>query len=450
MTPGKLLAPQEHTFETLWGLEAGRALVPRLLAANRMPHAMLLTGPDGIGKRSLAFAMAKCLLSVGRPVPESSMTAPGLAKAKRKIAAPPPDAEEDLFGFAEAPPPAPEPPPAAPAEPDLFASIEEPSFPPLPPAPEPKLPPPPPPPAAVPQAVAPLSQEPPRPLPPAKFIGLNPRVCRLIQNSYPVEFDKEGRPANNACLDLTIIEPPEGKRSVLVDQIRYLQEIARLQPVEGNYRVALIFGADTITEEGANSILKLLEEPPPSLIMILVANRLNRVLPTIRSRCAQVVLSAPERDVLLRKLTEELGIEASLAKVAASLAENRPGVALRLVASNLLKGRREVFESRLQIDRYGKAAIPAAAGRIVQTGPLEESLWMLLSFARDRLVHQFAPDHPELLTHGDVKDLIAALPPEPFVLDTEADALLAAYGALAHPYIPNQRIILERAFWEVA
>ena len=278
---------------------------------------------------------------------------------------------------------------------------------------------------------------------------MNPRVCRLIQNSYPVEFDKEGRPANNACLDLTIIEPPEGKRSILVDQIRYLQEIARLQPIEGNYRVALIFGADTITEEGANSILKLLEEPPPSLIMILVANRLNRVLPTIRSRCAQVVLPAPERDVLLRKLTEELGIEAGLARVAASLAENRPGVALRLVASNLLKGRREVFEARLQIDRFGKAAIPAAAGRIVQSGPLEESLWMLLSFARDRLVHQCAPDHPELLTHGDAKDLITALPPSPISLDAEGDALLAAYGALAHPHIPNQRVILERAFWEV-
>ncbi len=110
----------------------------------------------------------------------------------------------------------------------------------------------------------------------------------------------------------------------------------------------LIFGADTITQEGANSILKLLEEPPGHLIMILTADQGHRVLPTIRSRCSIIPLAPMDQDGLVRLLLEQEKLDLSLARVAASLSEGRPGAALAVAGSDLLRKRRDIFEGEIE------------------------------------------------------------------------------------------------------
>ncbi len=419
-----MLPPEKHTFDTLWGHGPARTLVPRLLAAGRLPHAILLTGPDAIGKRSLAFAMAKAILSAGRPAATVSLSVGDPPKAKRQV--PDDEPEEDLFGGSEEP------------EADLFG--EDPAPPPPPPLPGPVKQP-----VLATAPLPPPSQPGRKPLR-AQFLGFDPRVCRLVEASYPVDYTSDGIPKNVGHVDLTIIEP-SGRRSILVDQIRYLKDVASIPPVEGTFRVALVFGADTITPEAGNSILKLLEEPPSYLIMILVANRTARVLPTIKSRCAIVPMSPLDRATLTEKLIDVEKLDRSRAEVAAALCEGRPGVALTMLESGLMERRKEVFAARLQVDRFGIAAVPHAAARIAGTGKLEESLWLLLSFTRDRLVRQLAPDHPRLLIHGDATDLIEGKKADPLALDAEADRLLSSVDLLAHPYLPNQRAVLELALW---
>ncbi len=61
-----------------------------------------------------------------------------------------------------------------------------------------------------------------------------------------------------------------------------------LKPFMGGRRIAIIDDADYLNEEGANSLLKTLEEPPPRSVLILIATSLERQLPTIRSRCQTV------------------------------------------------------------------------------------------------------------------------------------------------------------------
>lgn len=458
-----MLPPEKHTFDTIWGHEAARKVVPRLLGLGRLPHALLLTGQDAIGKRSLAFAMAKAILSAGRHPDEGSMAAAAPAPAKRKLPDEDPEPQEDLFGdaspeeepdlfgdmFAEEPvasEPAPEPPPPAPpAEPEPepdFAKEESAAAAEPPPEPDPK----PEKTAKKPQKKKGATTEA-RVVPRATFVGYDPRVCRLVEASYPVSYSSDGRPSNSACMDLTIIEPAGNRRGVVVDQIRYLQEIGNLPPVEGSFRVALIFGADTITAEGGNSILKLLEEPPRYLVLILVADRLNQVLPTIKSRCTVMPLSPLPRQDLVDLLVEKEGLELEAAKVAASLSEGRPGIALQAIEANLLKTRREVFEARLQLDRFGETALAASAARVQASGNLEQGLWLLLSFARDRLVQAVAPDAPELLVHADAFDLIDAVKADPERISDEADRLIDSYDLLAHPFLPNQRAALQLALW---
>lgn len=66
----------------------------------------------------------------------------------------------------------------------------------------------------------------------------------------------------------------------------------RMKPYSNRRKIAIIDDADTIGDEGANSLLKTLEEPPPGAVIILISTSLQRQLPTIRSRC-QVVRFQP-------------------------------------------------------------------------------------------------------------------------------------------------------------
>ncbi|MFN8008357.1 MAG: DNA polymerase III subunit delta' [Terriglobia bacterium] len=77
---------------------------------------------------------------------------------------------------------------------------------------------------------------------------------------------------------------PDGQ-FIKIDSMRTLSRESRYHPFEGRRRVFILEEADRLNLEAANSILKTLEEPPESSVLILVTAKLNDLLPTIRSRC---------------------------------------------------------------------------------------------------------------------------------------------------------------------
>lgn len=79
--------------------------------------------------------------------------------------------------------------------------------------------------------------------------------------------------------------PPDGPlRQITIQQMRLLRERAQLKPLRGQYRVFLIDHLDRANEQSANSLLKVLEEPPEHMVIIATAENLYDLLPTIRSR----------------------------------------------------------------------------------------------------------------------------------------------------------------------
>lgn len=79
--------------------------------------------------------------------------------------------------------------------------------------------------------------------------------------------------------------PPDGPlRQISIQQIRLLKERAQFQPLKGANRIFLIDQIDRANEQAANSLLKILEEPPPYLILMMTAENPYDLLPTIRSR----------------------------------------------------------------------------------------------------------------------------------------------------------------------
>jgi DNA polymerase III subunit delta' len=77
-------------------------------------------------------------------------------------------------------------------------------------------------------------------------------------------------------------------RNISVDQVRSLAELFDLSPAMSPWRIAVIDTIDELEPSGANALLKMLEEPPPNSLFLLVSHAPGRLLPTIRSRCRRL------------------------------------------------------------------------------------------------------------------------------------------------------------------
>lgn len=75
---------------------------------------------------------------------------------------------------------------------------------------------------------------------------------------------------------------------IVIDTVRNVAAFLRLTPAEGGWRVVIVDGAEDINRNAANALLKMLEEPPPRTVLILVCAAAGRLLPTIRSRCRRL------------------------------------------------------------------------------------------------------------------------------------------------------------------
>lgn len=94
-------------------------------------------------------------------------------------------------------------------------------------------------------------------------------------------------------------------REILIHQTRALTELLTLKSHEGGVRVVLVYPADRVRAEAAASLLKSLEEPPENLVFLLVADEIDRVLPTIRSRCRLMRAPTPSQKQALAWLESQ-------------------------------------------------------------------------------------------------------------------------------------------------
>lgn len=85
--------------------------------------------------------------------------------------------------------------------------------------------------------------------------------------------------------DLFFLLPEKNSRAIKIEQLRHLQDILHVKPLESKYKIAIIQSADKMNEESSNCLLKTLEEPPSYAILILIVTALESVRETVRSRC---------------------------------------------------------------------------------------------------------------------------------------------------------------------
>ncbi|MEX2453115.1 MAG: DNA polymerase III subunit delta' [Rhodospirillaceae bacterium] len=172
----------------------------------------------------------------------------------------------------------------------------------------------------------------------------------------------EGHPvfrriAAGAHADLRVIErgpAPEDRNKepdrqriqtvIPVDAIRAAGHGMGLTAGEGGWRVIIVDGAEDMNPNAANALLKVLEEPPPRALLMLVTHAPGRLLPTIRSRCCQLRLAPLGSDSvseLLRTFRADLGEQER--RALAGLADGSIGRALSLADSDGLSIKRDLI-----------------------------------------------------------------------------------------------------------
>lgn len=160
--------------------------------------------------------------------------------------------------------------------------------------------------------------------------------------------------ASHTHPDLLLISKPPDKSEIPVaafigeDNRRMREGLCHdiaLKPFMGGRKVAIIDDADFLNEEGANSLLKTLEEPPPRSVLILIGTSADRQLPTIRSR-AQLFRfrPLPEETVAEILLAKGLAADRESALRLANLAEGSVERAVALADDELWSFRRELLQ----------------------------------------------------------------------------------------------------------
>ena len=198
--------------------------------------------------------------------------------------------------------------------------------------------------------------------------------CLLCTRTAPGELEACG--TCQACVsaaagthpELHEVALPEGKSEILLDQfvgdkdergragLNY--ELSR-RPTLSSRHVAVVHDADRIRVEAANAFLKTLEEPPPGAVLMLLTDRPESLLPTIRSRCQTVRFGPlPDADVAALLLDRGLAADPAEAQQVARLSRGSLDAAARL-ADPEVRGLREVV--RQHVGRGG----PVAAGKAV-------------------------------------------------------------------------------------
>ncbi len=139
------------------------------------------------------------------------------------------------------------------------------------------------------------------------------------------------RVASGGHADLRAVEPAGARGEIRVDAIRDAGRFLRLTPGESAWRVLVVDGADSMNTSAQNAALKLLEEPPPNVLILLVTHRPSLLLPTVRSRCRILRLGPLDRsefDEVLREAAPDLDAEACARLFEVS--GGSPGAALEL------------------------------------------------------------------------------------------------------------------------
>jgi len=149
---------------------------------------------------------------------------------------------------------------------------------------------------------------------------------------------------SNSHPDLHWVQPADVGKPIPVDAIRHLIDFTALTPQYNRYRIAIIQPAESMNRNAANSLLKLLEEPPSNTLLLLISHQPMRLLATIRSRCQRLDFSHVDKALAETWLKNEIPNSANV-KLLLNLSAQAPLAARALHETGDMAKRQQLFDS---------------------------------------------------------------------------------------------------------
>jgi DNA polymerase III subunit delta' len=206
------------------------------------------------------------------------------------------------------------------------------------------------------------------------------------------------------------LRTPVARPMIRVGQLRAVQRAAYFKP-QGRRRVFILDGADTMRWTDADLFLKILEEPPESATLILLAATPDSLLPTIRSRCLQFHFAPVPADEIEAFLKDHSGSKSAERKLAAQLSAGSPGAALSLdleESARLRKSVLSLLDRAVTGEKYGEIFAATAQLSKQEQESFENILELFYSLLTDLLESSVGSTN-SLLRNPDLRKEIEAL-----------------------------------------
>ena len=319
----------------LVGQQRIQAALQRLITQQRIPHALLFHGPDGVGKKMAALAFAQSL-QCEAGTPTACGTCAPCTKVARMI------------------------------HPDV-------------------------------QVLFPYPGE-------ANQDDIRSRLQRLAEDPYlPIDYvrfasEKSGGKTTSKQAIYTVARINEELRRTM-----------SFKPVEGQYKIAILLDVERFRLEAANAFLKLLEEPGPRTVFMLLTDRPDKLLPTIISRCQLFRFDPLSPEDITRALRQTEEMDASRAEMLARMASGSYVRAISLASNEELMANRQLVVDFFRLAfsmNIDKLSDVIEALRALGRDQLIAILELMLGFVRDLLIVRASPDSDHLLINQDQRDTL--------------------------------------------
>lgn len=197
------------------------------------------------------------------------------------------------------------------------------------------------------------------------------RACMLVAAGSHPDLVRVG---------LELRDDGKQRTEITIDQMRALSQRLSMSSQFGGLQIALVDPADRLNASAANGLLKTLEEPAASTVIVLVADDAARLPATIRSRCQRIDLREPSREEALAWLRGQ-GLGAQQASEALDASLGNPGRALAWSADATLPLRESCVQDLAALARGRKSALELAEQWANDRPDLR--LWFAAVIARD-------------------------------------------------------------------
>jgi len=186
--------------------------------------------------------------------------------------------------------------------------------------------------------------------------------------------------------------------SIKIEQIRTMQKELSYRPLEAPKKICVIDNAEKLNLAAGNALLKTLEEPTANTLIILLTDRPDALLITVRSRCQRLPFARIERKLLMDVLCEQLAIDDTEAHILTSLANGSFKKALGKDRDLYIEGRRDLLKTLTGLSPGSVLPLFSFAEKLAQDKEvLPEILEIFQAFYRDLLLYRHGRPESELV-----------------------------------------------------